>query len=113
MANYHAKGFKEKKQFLLDCLEMMHFDQRFRFVAQLNSPRAELVFKERMGLYDTEIIPTLADLGRTLGITRSRVHQIERYSIDKALRILGNIDWVVPTDVFFTFVDKGLKRFKY
>jgi hypothetical protein len=111
MANYYTGRYKQKKQFLLDCIAMMTFEQKFKFVSQLKNPRAERVLKERLGFYSPhEAIPTLADLGRMLDITRSRAHQVERYAIDKALGLLASIDWVVPTNTFFDFVKQGLKR---
>jgi hypothetical protein len=111
MANYHTGRYKEKKQFLLDCIAMMTYSQRLLFVKQIKNSRAEHVLKERLGFYAPQgATPTLADLGRMFCITRSRVHQIERYAIDKALSLLASIDWVVPTDTFFDFVKQGLKR---
>ncbi len=109
MSGYYSGMYKEKKQFIHECMGMMSEIQQWAFVKQLKNPRAEHVFKERMGFYHT--VPTLQELGDTLGVTRTRVHQIEQYSIDKAIGVLTHVHWIVHTDEFFSFVRQGLKKF--
>lgn len=121
MSGYCSGMYKEKKQFIRECLDMMDEIQQWEFVKQIKNPRAEHVFKERMGFYGPirkstgdRKIPTLDTLGETIGVTKTRVHQIEQYALDKAIGILGHVKWIarVHTDDFFKFVDEGLKQFQ-